>query len=35
MNETAEFEALAHILWDKESEEYVVRIPPQEVSKAA
>lgn len=34
MNETAEFEALAHILWDKESEEYVVRIPPQEVSKA-
>lgn len=34
MNETAEFEALTHILWDKESEEYVVRIPPQEVSKA-
>ena len=34
MNETAEFEALAHILWDKESEEYVVHIPPQEVSKA-
>ena len=34
MNETAEFESLAHILWDKESEEYVVHIPPQEVSKA-
>lgn len=34
MNETAEFEALVHILWDKELEEFVVHIPPQEVSKA-
>ena len=34
MNEAAEFEALAHILWDKEREEFAVHIPPQEVSKA-
>ncbi len=34
MNETAEFEALAHILWDKESEQFLVHVPPQEVSKA-
>ena len=34
MNEAAEFEALAHILWDKEREEFTVHIPPQEVSKA-
>jgi len=34
MSEAAEFEALAHILWDKELEEFVVHVPPQEVSKA-
>ncbi len=34
MNELAEFEALAHILWDKERQEFIVHIPPQEVSKA-
>ncbi len=34
MNEREEFEALAHILWDKEREEFVVHIPEQEVSKA-
>jgi len=33
MNEREEFEALAHILWDKEQEEFVVHIPEQEVSK--
>lgn len=34
MNEREEFEAMAHILWDKENEEFVVHIPEQEVSKA-
>ena len=34
MNEREEFEALAHILWDKKSEEFVVHIPEQEVFKA-
>jgi len=29
-----EYEALAHILWDKDLEQFVVHIPPQEVSKA-
>lgn len=33
MNETEEFETLAHILWDKELEQFVVHVPPQEVSK--
>ena len=34
MNETAEFEALAHILWDRVENRFVVHVPPQEVSKA-
>ena len=34
MDESHEFEALAHILWDKEQEEYTVYIPVQTVSKA-
>ena len=34
MSRLEEFEALAHILWDKELEQFVVHIPPQEVSKA-
>ncbi len=34
MDENHEFEALAHILWDKEQEEYTVHIPIQTVSKA-
>lgn len=34
MNEWEEFEALAHIYWDKEQEEYTVFIPRQRVSKA-
>lgn len=34
MEEKQEFEALAHILWDKELEEFTVYIPPQQVSKA-
>ena len=34
MNEREEFEALAHILWDKKLEEFVVHIPEQEVFKA-
>lgn len=34
MEEKQEFEALAHILWDKEQEEFAVYIPPQKVSKA-
>lgn len=34
MNEGEEFEAMAHILWDREQEEFVVHIPEQEVSKA-
>ena len=29
-----EFEALAHILWDKQEQEFVVRIPEQTVTKA-
>ena len=29
-----EFETLAHILWDKEQEQFVVHVPPQEASKA-
>ncbi len=29
-----EYEALAHILWDKEEKRFVVHIPPQEVFKA-
>lgn len=34
MNEAEEFEALAHILWDKEQDQFVVHVPHQEVSKA-
>ena len=34
MDKSHEFEALAHILWDKEQEEYTVHIPIQTVSKA-
>lgn len=34
MDESHQFEALAHILWDKEQEEYTVYIPVQTVSKA-
>ena len=34
MSEAAEFEALVHILWDKELEQFLVHVPPQEVSKA-
>ena len=34
MNEREEFEAMAHILWDKEKEDFVVHIPEQEVYKA-
>lgn len=34
MGERQEFEALAHILWDKEAEAFTVRIPRQSVSKA-
>lgn len=34
MNEREEFEAMAHILWDKENEEFVVHVPEQEVYKA-
>ena len=34
MNEREEFEALAHILWNKEQNQFVVHVPPQEVSKA-
>ena len=33
MREGEEFEALAHILWDKADEKFVVRIPEQEVCK--
>lgn len=33
MEEGREFEALAHILWDKEQKEFTVYIPPQQVSK--
>ena len=29
-----EFEALAHILWDKQEEKFVVRVPEQTVTKA-
>ena len=29
-----EYEALAHILWDKELGQFIVHVPPQEVSKA-
>lgn len=34
MNEHEEFEALAHIYWDKEQGEYTVFVPKQRVSKA-
>lgn len=34
MEENHEFEALAHILWDREQETFTVYIPPQQVSKA-
>lgn len=34
MNEDGTFEALAHIYWDREAEEFTVHIPKQEVSKA-
>lgn len=34
MGGVREFEALAHILWDKEAKEFTVHIPKQEVSKA-
>ena len=33
MKEREEFEALAHILWDKVQDEFLIRIPKQEVSK--
>lgn len=33
MNEDGEFEALAHIYWDKELQEYTVFVPKQKVSK--
>ena len=33
MKEREEFEALVHILWDKVQDEFVIRIPKQEVSK--
>ena len=35
MDEQGEFEALAHIYWDKEQKEFTVSIPRQRVSKAA
>ncbi len=34
MNEDGTFEALAHIYWDRQAEEFAVHIPKQEVSKA-
>ena len=34
MNEREEFEAMAHILWDKKNEAFVAHIPEQEVYKA-
>ncbi len=34
MGEVQEFEALAHILWDKAEQEFTVHIPKQSVSKA-
>ncbi len=34
MGEGQEFEALAHILWDKKAEEFTVHVPRQSVSKA-
>lgn len=34
MDEWHEFEALAHILWDRETQEFTVHIPRQTVSKA-
>lgn len=34
MDKHEEFEAMAHILWDKERKEFTVHIPEQEVSKA-
>ena len=34
MNEREEFEVMAHILWDKENEEFAAHIPEQEVYKA-
>ena len=34
MEESREFEALAHILWDKEQEVFIVYVPPQQVFKA-
>nr|WP_325204322.1 LPD11 domain-containing protein [uncultured Oscillibacter sp.] len=34
MGGTQEFEALAHILWDKEEKEFTVHVPRQSVSKA-
>lgn len=34
MNEDGTFEALAHIYWDRQAEEFAVHIPKQKVSKA-
>ena len=34
MDGPEEFEALAHILWDKQEREFVVRVPKQSVTKA-
>lgn len=34
MSGTEEFEALAHILWDKQEEKFVVRVPEQSVTRA-
>lgn len=34
MGENQEFEALAHILWDKEMREFTVHVPRQSASKA-
>ncbi|MEG2678977.1 MAG: hypothetical protein RR949_03490 [Oscillospiraceae bacterium] len=34
MNEDGTFEALAHIYWDRQAEEFAVHIPKQQVSKA-
>lgn len=33
MNESGEFEAMAHIYWDRENEEFIAHVPKQQVSK--
>lgn len=33
MNKGGEFEAMAHIYWDRENEEFIAHVPRQEVSK--